>query len=1051
MSENPALQCALSASGGSTVSTPTLLTGQKIPEDGEDEIIVESIAGSTRSLNSEGTPSPRYASFIVKHPYILLILTTVLVTLSGCFSLIPQLGAQSLPDFTDPIKGFEARGTTISDRWRSQFNLLYDEYKGKISRVPPRCQKKKPTNGHKIKDNREDNPAICYSFSHYQLTTKLAFTTKNGQNLMTAENLKSICRLEDKIIRKFYGFDDHCHKANGTKNCCPSWSVGYFIALLNGDASCLSIDETKVKTTGRLLKMCSEFYHNETLKSDCWDFMKNQKRSGRCNHVPNDCTTFNAVYNILHYLTDKNFLSSGNNVFLRYSLVLVPVKENKDFQVNIYKSRLKDGVFNDGNVEVTGYDMSQLKFEIFNERMLFDLYLAAIAMLFVMIILWLYTRSFLLTTLVGLIVVSSLVIAYFLYTKVFHMEFFPFLNIVTSVILVGIAADDAFVYIDIWNQSIREHREHGPPPSNEEQREKELIWVTNTTMKHASLSMFVTSFTTSSAFFASLTSEITSIRLFGLYSGLSILCMFLLMVTWFPAAVIIEQTVLARFSCCSIFCEKLQDTRTCRIRTVVGKLVEWHAKFFIDFLPHIVIKLRFLSLLFLVLLAAGGIFVSTVKPGLQLPSSQDFQMFHESHDLEKYSLKLKKYFYFETTKKSSFPINLIWGIKATDTGDYFNPYDMGSLKWDDNFDITSKESQRWIVSFLPRLKNRTFFAKDQDMDFMEEFLVYMSRNCTRNNKICCKASTFPYDSNIFSECIQLMQCQKLKEIQLGNQPITDGGPLFDAKSRLRAMVMKFDSTVPFTWSYDPVDRFWTETEKWAVEEFNKAPASVNGWFISELQFYDLQRSLSKGTLLSMSISLAIAFVVMMLTTGNIYISLTAIITIAGALVVTVGTIVLMGWKLNILESITLSISVGLSVDFTLHYGVAYVLAADRTNRKLRVSFSMTCMSSAISMAAFTTFIAGAIASQSRVLSYIQMGQFLMIIMSVSWVYATFFFQALCSIIGPENNSGQITLAMLKAGFLRLKARMCATEENDTNNKKSVRILYLKRRIGSVNE
>ncbi|CAB3997558.1 dispatched homolog 1 isoform X1, partial [Paramuricea clavata] len=72
--------------------------------------------------------------------------------------------------------------------------------------------------------------------------------------------------------------------------------------------------------------------------------------------------------------------------------------------------------------------------------------------------------------------------------------------------------------------------------------------------------------------------------------------------------------------------------------------------------------------------------------------------------------------------------------------------------------------------------------------------------------------------------------------------------------------------------------------------------------------------------------------------------------------VTVGSLVLMGWKLNILESITLSVSVGLSVDFALHHGVACVLAVDKTDRKSRVSFSLADMSSAITMAAFTTFI-----------------------------------------------------------------------------------------------
>ena len=837
-------------------------------------------------------------------------------------------------------------------------SLLHDEHRGKVTRVPTRCGIKNPIGEQQI----GDTPATCnkeQTFTQGKLTAKLVFSTKNGQNLLSAKNLKSICRLENKIVRKYYNFDDHCHKTNGTQHCCPSWSVGYYIALLNGNASCLSIDETKVKRTSILLKMCSVFFHNETLKSDCWDFMMNQKRSGRCIQVPDTCTKFNAVYNVLHFLTDKRFLSGGSDssLFLHYSLVLVPVKENENFQVGIYKSQLKDRDISDGNVVLSGYEMSALKYAIVNERMVIDLYLAAIAMFFVMIILWLYTRSFLITSVVGLIVVSSLVISYFIYTKVLSMTFFPFLNLLTSVFLVGIAADDAFVYMDVWNQSMRKYGEKlGQPPSNREARDEELICITADTMKHASLSMFVTSFTTSAAFLASLASEITSIRLFGLYSGLSTLCMFFLMVTWFPAVIILHHKVFSRFTCCSTFCRKLKGI--CSISTVFDKLMPWHTAFFTNFLPRIVTKLRYFSVVFFVLLAVGSIVVSTVDPGLQLPSSQDFQMFRESHALEKYPLKLKKNFHFETAKRTSFPINLIWGIKATDTGDQFDPSDVGSLNWDDDFDIASQEGQRWIVSLIPRLKKRSFFAKDQKLAFIEEFFAHMSMNCTKNNRICCSDSTFPYNSIIFSECMQQMQCRKIKEFPFSSQNITDGAPIFDAKGQLRAMSLKFDSTVAFTLSYDPANVFWMETESWAIGEFNEAPSSAKGWFISELQFYDLQKSLFKGTFISMSVSLAIAFGVMLLTTGNVYISVFATLTITCALGATVASLVLMGWKLNIVESITLSVSVGLSVDFTLHYGVAYVLAVDKTDRKSRVSFSMTGMSSAISMAAFTTFITG---------------------------------------------------------------------------------------------
>ena len=40
-------------------------------------------------------------------------------------------------------------------------------------------------------------------------------------------------------------------------------------------------------------------------------------------------------------------------------------------------------------------------------------------------------------------------------------------------------------------------------------------------------------------------------------------------------------------------------------------------------------------------------------------------------------------------------------------------------------------------------------------------------------------------------------------------------------------------------------------------------------------------------------------------------------------------------------------------------------------------------------------------------AYIQVGHFLMLIMSTSWVYSTFFFLALCAVLGPQGKFGNV--------------------------------------------
>lgn len=158
----------------------------------------------------------------------------------------------------------------------------------------------------------------------------------------------------------------------------------------------------------------------------------------------------------------------------------------------------------------------------------------------------------------------------------------------------------------------------------------------------------------------------------------------------------------------------------------------------------------------------------------------------------------------------------------------------------------------------------------------------------------------------------------------------------------------------------------------------------------------------------MALSVAVAFSVMLLTTWNVIISLYAILSIAGTIFVTVGSLVLLGWELNVLESVTISVAVGLSVDFAVHYGVAYRLAPE-PDREGKVIFSLSRMGSAIAMAALTTFVAGAMMMPSTVLAYTQLGTFMMLIMCISWAFATFFFQCMCRCLGPQGTCGQIPL------------------------------------------
>ena len=59
------------------------------------------------------------------------------------------------------------------------------------------------------------------------------------------------------------------------------------------------------------------------------------------------------------------------------------------------------------------------------------------------------------------------------------------------------------------------------------------------------------------------------------------------------------------------------------------------------------------------------------------------------------------------------------------------------------------------------------------------------------------------------------------------------------------------------------------------------------------------------------------------------------------------------------------------------------------------------MGGPVTMAALTTLIPGLCMLPSRVLAYVQIGSFIIVLMLTSWCFATFFFQAFLRILGPS--------------------------------------------------
>lgn len=448
---------------------------------------------------------------------------------------------------------------------------------------------------------------------------------------------------------------------------------------------------------------------------------------------------------------------------------------------------------------------------------------------------------------------------------------------------------------------------------------------------------------------------------------------------------------------------------------------EYSRVFFEKILPCIIVKARYFWVALLTAVAVGSAVAVFYYPKLQLPDSKEFQIFNSKHPFERYDLYLKKFFWFEEAKEqdmyTKLPIRVVWGVLPKDSGNYLDPFDKGHIEFDPDFNIAHPESQRWLYNFCVQLRNQSFYQSTYGPlmfnCFIDKFREWMERRCVdgisdMDRTPCCESSKFPFNEKVFNHCIK--EAANFLHHTSGYLvvPSVEGLRFSKSSGKVQAIVIQYNSIYTYSSSYMEMYEFKNVVDDWVSKMVAQAPKGLrNGWFISDLEFFDLQDSLSKGSIVAIGVAIGVSFLALLFTTLNLLISVFAILTISCIIIVTVGSLVLLGWKLNVLESTTVSVAIGLAVDLTIHYGVAYRLSTQE-DRESSVIFALSHVGSPVAMAAFTTFMAGAMIFPSVVLAYLQIGTFLVILMAVSWLYSTFFFLSLLSIAGPKN--GQLQLS-----------------------------------------
>ncbi|KAI0208212.1 hypothetical protein LSAT2_007121 [Lamellibrachia satsuma] len=168
----------------------------------------------------------------------------------------------------------------------------------------------------------------------------------------------------------------------------------------------------------------------------------------------------------------------------------------------------------------------------------------------------------------------------------------------------------------------------------------------------------------------------------------------------------------------------------------------------------------------------------------------------------------------------------------------------------------------------------------------------------------------------------------------------------------------------------------------------------------------LQKTLLTTALTGLGVGLGIALPILIFATANVITGLLATCSIILSTLSVVAVIPLGGWKLGLMESINLTLVVGLSVDYVVHLAEGYSRSS-HSKRLGRLHDSLAQVGVSVLSGACTTIGGSAFLLLAEIILFMQFGVFMFATILFSIVFALGFFSTTLGIFGPEDDRGSI--------------------------------------------
>jgi preprotein translocase subunit SecF len=371
---------------------------------------------------------------------------------------------------------------------------------------------------------------------------------------------------------------------------------------------------------------------------------------------------------------------------------------------------------------------------------------------------------------------------------------------------------------------------------------------------------------------------------------------------------------------------------------------------------------------------------------------------------------------FNLDDNSYSEVNLVWGINGIDRSqiDLSDPVAVGTTTWDTTFNLSDPSAQQFLINVFENAKvahvgdTESAFLINRNMQLHKSFMsAFRTFRLSRNQ-------TFPVSqpSEFWTGLKEWLQSEDgdLYNSQLGWTTETKG-----EEQTLKWCSMTLRSNiVPATASNKDLKTYLEAWSAFLTRQKVQAPASAKNGFATCYDFVWVQNmqalimQASWGTLGAV----IIALVVLLLVTWNLIVSIYAILSIGMVVMLVVGFMSVAGWDLGIMEFVSLTIVVGVSIGFSVHISMAYLTYARHAMLKDKprvsiVQYTMAEMGSPLISGAVTTATAVLMLFFCKITLFSHFGKFLFVNIIASLATSFFLLVTFLILFGPRGDFGSI--------------------------------------------